>query len=260
MVDVNINVSAAYREGTQPAITGSVITPTADGSEVSLPYILPSTPTTHYDKVLNKDTTYDSGAGTWGTFTGYFVGHNHWPSGITRRDLYTMSDLTLLSSATKVVLRFWYWGGRTSYPYGHIRSSCKTHDVVYDSNLSVLLSAGLAWYYCDWAVNPNTGLAWTLAEINALEAGMMIGGTASFGTAICDYFFIEVICTNIYPTNAITRVTSLVHRYNRATSEYNLEVNLGEVDATYAVPRVDLVTQSSNPQKQGEEVPRTLAE
>lgn len=40
----------------------------------------------------------------------------------------------------------------------------------------------------------------------------------------------------IYPTEAITRVTNLIHRYNRATGVYTLELALGEVTSDFGLP------------------------
>lgn len=40
----------------------------------------------------------------------------------------------------------------------------------------------------------------------------------------------------IYPTEAITRVTNLIHRYNRATGVYTLEMALGEVTSDFGLP------------------------
>ncbi len=42
-----------------------------------------------------------------------------------------------------------------------------------------------------------------------------------------------------FPSDPVTRVTSLTHRYNRFTAEYNLEIGLGEVDVGFAIPRVE---------------------
>ncbi len=44
---------------------------------------------------------------------------------------------------------------------------------------------------------------------------------------------------NIFPTDAITRVTSLTHRFNRGT--YTLELGLGEVVADFGIPGVESI-------------------
>ncbi len=41
---------------------------------------------------------------------------------------------------------------------------------------------------------------------------------------------------NVFPTDAVTRVTNLVHRYNRKEGVYTLEMNLGEVTSDFGVP------------------------
>ncbi len=41
----------------------------------------------------------------------------------------------------------------------------------------------------------------------------------------------------VYPTEAITRVTNLIHRYNRAGGVYTLEMNLGEVTSDFGLPQ-----------------------
>lgn len=57
----------------------------------------------------------------------------------------------------------------------------------------------------------------------------------------------------VYPTDGITRVTQLIHRYNRATGEYNLEMQLGEVDVDIGLPYVELQTTSSSAEKKLEQ-------
>ncbi len=57
----------------------------------------------------------------------------------------------------------------------------------------------------------------------------------------------------LYPTDDITRVTSLTHRYNRDTGEYNLIIGLGEIAEAYSVPGVELVPKSTNAAMEEEE-------
>jgi len=49
-----------------------------------------------------------------------------------------------------------------------------------------------------------------------------------------------------YPTDAITRVTSLKHIYNREAGIFDLEIGLGEVAADFAIPDIDLVSKSAS--------------
>lgn len=39
-----------------------------------------------------------------------------------------------------------------------------------------------------------------------------------------------------FPTDAMTRVTNIIHRYNRSEGEYTLEMNLGEVTSDFGLP------------------------
>jgi len=56
-----------------------------------------------------------------------------------------------------------------------------------------------------------------------------------------------------YPVDAITRVTSLTHRYNRAVGEYSLVAALGEVTTDFGIPTVDITLTSSSVQDQPKE-------
>ncbi len=53
-----------------------------------------------------------------------------------------------------------------------------------------------------------------------------------------DYPYITII--SAFPTDAITRVTGLIHRYVRATGEYTLTMSLGEVADDFGLPDVHL--------------------
>lgn len=41
---------------------------------------------------------------------------------------------------------------------------------------------------------------------------------------------------SIYPTEAITRITNIIHRYNRARQTYSMELSLGEVTTDFGLP------------------------
>ena len=64
-----------------------------------------------------------------------------------------------------------------------------------------------------------------------------------------------------YPTDAITRATSLKHIYNREAGIYDLEIGLGEVAADFSIPDVELVSKSSSPiEEEAKEVERIAEE
>ena len=49
-------------------------------------------------------------------------------------------------------------------------------------------------------------------------------------------FTVGVITGAVFPSEAITRVTNLIHRYNRKEGIYELEMNLGEVTSDFGLP------------------------
>ncbi len=49
-------------------------------------------------------------------------------------------------------------------------------------------------------------------------------------------FTVGVITGIVFPSEAITRVTNLIHRYNRKEGIYELEMNLGEVTSDFGLP------------------------
>jgi len=64
-----------------------------------------------------------------------------------------------------------------------------------------------------------------------------------------------------YPTDAITRATSLKHIYNREAGIYDLEIGLGEIAADFSIPDVELVSKSSSPiDEEAKEVERIAEE
>ncbi len=53
----------------------------------------------------------------------------------------------------------------------------------------------------------------------------------------------------VFPTDAITRVTNLIHRYNRKEGEYSLTISLGEVTSDFGLPQWLSRPQPSVPEK-----------
>ena len=79
------------------------------------------------------------------------------------------------------------------------------------SNESVTgYSRGQSWY------SGNSGVTWETA-------------------ASQDYLFQEWGVAN-FPAEAITRVTNIIHRYNRKEGDYSMEVALGEVTSDFGLP------------------------
>lgn len=60
-----------------------------------------------------------------------------------------------------------------------------------------------------------------------------------------------------YPTEAITRVTNLIHRYNRKEGDYSLELALGEVTSDFGLPEWLSRPQASTPEQEKKEVAKS---
>ncbi len=69
----------------------------------------------------------------------------------------------------------------------------------------------------------NGGTNWTVYD-----------GTG--GQADDDHLFRDYGFGVLLPTDAITRVTNIIHRYNRAKQVYSMEVSLGEVTTDFGLP------------------------
>ena len=185
----------------KPDITGIELNPTADGSEIEI-Y---SPAGEHWSEVLSEDTVWISSDEDPGSIYG------HWEGNFVRtdrnvgqkRDLYIIENIEVLP----LFLRLHYKASRTEYPYGQIRSTLKTYGTTYYSN-SVGLSDALWYFTCDWLVNPYTEELWTIAEINAIEAGVSIGNTATWGRNACDWFCVEGVTLAI-PTVTTQDVTEI---------------------------------------------------
>ena len=115
--------------------------------------------------------------------------------------------------------------------------SIRTHATTYDDSLwSTAINSYQSISY-DWTVNPFTGIAWTWTEVNALEAGCRLQGSLSYYQR-CTEVYVAVYTSNyVYPTDPITRVTNIIHRYNRGI--FNMEQNLGSLTTEFALPVID---------------------
>jgi len=118
--------------------------------------------------------------------------------------------------------------GSTTTPEG------KTKDQTFSSDLTDLLF-GTKYYFRAKAVHPVIGTVY--------------GSTLSFTTTGVSY-----------PVDAITRVTNLVHRYNRATGLYVLEISLGEVTDDFGLPFIELGSPRATAEKdEDDKTKRTIS-
>lgn len=151
---------------------------------------------THWQAQLSRDATFDPGVGAWGAFSGNFVyTQNNLGS---ERDLYSLTNLSQRLEGV-VKIKWKARPGRSLYPFGNYWRSLRTHSTTYDGSEhgAPVWSAQEKGDVCEVLYsNPYTGAAWTLDELDDLQAGIRIGEAASFGTVVCDYVKITACWTS----------------------------------------------------------------
>lgn len=60
---------------------------------------------------------------------------------------------------------------------------------------------------------------------------------------------LQVAAATVYPSDAITRVTNLIHRYDRAKNSYTLELALGDVISDFGLPDWAATPQTAAPEE-----------
>lgn len=151
------------------------IRPNAAGDETSIDKQYPDSGA-HWDKV--DDVTPDEAV--------TFISAD---SASFQRDLYGLNNPTQQSGIINSVtcyIRVQVGG----VDYADARISIKTNDQVFDIDISPTTS--WANYSHQWTTNPQSGNAWTWAEINALQAGVALRGTTGDKGAASAY------CTQVY--------------------------------------------------------------
>ena len=78
------------------------------------------------------------------------------------------------------------------------------------------------------------------------------------GTNYGDMLFKEYGVGNLLPTEAITRVTSIIHRYDRGV--YNMEIGLGDVISDFTIPVTDSIVRKAYEPKPEIPVPEIIRE
>jgi hypothetical protein len=172
----------------------------------------------HYILVRAKDTAFEIGYGFWGRFTSISGCYeHHYYNSNMYTDIYGLENpIRQTEGVIKVK-----WKARlfkNEYPYGDYQRHLVTHGVQYDGVKSFIITTEPGYDVCEiFYTNPNTGLAWTVAELNALQAGISIGDEASFGTAVVDALEVVALWANAAvetrPCMNFTGVTATLKGY-----------------------------------------------
>jgi len=192
--------------GAQPAIAASAtLRPIGDG-DINITYKFPDSGD-HWDKVddvvADDDTTY-----VYSTSFSF------------QDDLYTLSDLgvggAIISSVTiRLRARIGECGGCWGYD---TRTVIKTHDAVYNS---AAFNTTDTWadYSTAYTTNPYTGTAWTVAEVDDLQAGVGLYA----GPAMCTQVWVDVAYTTVgapaIVTSDASAITQTSARLNSAVTD-----------------------------------------
>jgi len=162
-----------------------VLRPNAVGDETSIRFQDPNSDY-HWDKV-DEETPDDLATDVRDSYTG---GTGY------RRDLYNLPAHSVGSGVINFITI--YFRGYTSWE-GYAKPSLKSNSTVIDGTEVALSSDGWITYSQQWNTNPATGIAWTWADIDALQIGVSL--RTDNGTVWCTQVYVEVNYTEVGSTN-----------------------------------------------------------
>jgi len=173
-----------------PPLDAEDLVPNGAGDETNIPGLAGSA--THWQACLSRDATFDPGVGAWGAFSGNYV-YYHASSTNYARDLYSLTNpQQRLEGIVKI--KWKARPGHSIYPYGNYYRAIKTGGTVYEgSQHGASVWSTSPGDVCEVVrLNPKTGVAWTLDDLDSLQAGIRIGYSASYGTVVCDYIKVTI--------------------------------------------------------------------
>lgn len=137
------------------------------------------------------------------------------PAPGSKRDLYTVtvpSDLGIAITSVEV-----FCSAKLVAPINGnvLRVSLNTNGTIYnypaDADPAFLLSNSYNQFSNSWTTNPQTGLAWTLAEVQAMQAGIKIHGYGATYVTRVTYLWVVVTYTEaVAPTLTTEAVADIL--------------------------------------------------
>jgi len=153
----------------------------------------------HYILCRAADSQWNA-AGWWGYLSGNFVYEDLYYNDNYYTDLYTLTNPVIRDTAIMKVK----WRAnllKNSYPYGKYKRELRTHSTQYTGTAGDINNDNPNKVCEIFYTNPNTGNAWTLAELDALVAGVTLGHAAGFGVAACDMVRVIALWANAEVSN-----------------------------------------------------------
>lgn len=148
---------------------------------------------------LYEDTAFVY-TGVWGYLTGNYVFERLYYNDNYHTDLFSLTNPIIRDTAIMKVK----WKAslfKNAWPYGKFKRAIRTHGTTY-AGAATDISVGNPDRRCEvFYTNPNTGNAWTLAELDALAAGVSLGAGDLWGTPACDMIRVAALWANAEVTN-----------------------------------------------------------
>ena len=157
-----------------------ILRPNAAGDEENITAVVGDGIGTHYtvvdEVVADDDTSYLLQTGTT-----YY------------RDLYNLGA----PSGSGVInwIKVWYRFRNTSVTYdAYCMPAIKTGGTAYNGSESIQPANDLAYdnYSYQWVTNPQTGVAWTWADLIALQAGVSLKMAGGRANSRCTQIYVEI--------------------------------------------------------------------
>jgi hypothetical protein len=173
----------------------------------------------HYQLVASKDSQYYAG-GYWGWVAGNYVYERNYYNDNFFADLFGLFN-PIIRTGTPIKVKWKARLFRNGYPYGEFKRKLYTHSTQYDGSALGISPTTYGMDVCEiFYVNPFTGVAWTVAELDAIQAGVSLGQEAGYGIACCDWLEVVAVWRNAKAdTDPSTMYTGTNARLNGHVTE-----------------------------------------
>jgi len=106
------------------------------------------------------------------------------------RDLYNIADSSVGTGTINRVTVYFRFSGEDDGGVGYAKALVKTYGAIYQGSEETQIGKTFDTRSYEWTTNPNTGVAWTWTEINALQIGIDLKISGKY--AYCTQVYAEV--------------------------------------------------------------------